>query len=88
MDTYSSRNSSLLCSRTKSSGRPGLRSGGTSSPRAPSCLVLSAAPSVMAILSRLLSDGLLVMLSLACFSKSPKLVGGCEGNADCTISFA
>lgn len=86
--TYCDCISTFFCSRARSSGRPGRRSGGTSSPPTSVCLSFSAGPSSTATLALRLSDGLLVMLSLACFRRSPKLVGGCEGNADCTNSFA
>ena len=36
----------------------------------------------MATLSRLLRDGELSLLLLACFNRSPKLVGGCNWIAE------
>jgi len=87
--TYSSRALALLRSLSTSAGRTDFRFSRSLSRRSAAS---SVCPSAVAscTLPRLLSDGVVELLpfTLACLSKSPKLVGGCNGIADCTASFA
>jgi hypothetical protein len=81
---YLSLASTLFRSSSTSSGRSGFRGGIVM----PTSFPLESAPSPPCTLPLRLWLGLVSLLPRACFSKSPKLAGGCSWMADCTTSRA